>query len=314
MGSIASRLCVLVGLGAFGNSIAACAAEAAAPLAQSAPNSQAYAFRIGTILLAGCLSFLGGLVFILCSQKDAKNSNLWYLRFWSRLFSRSALTRRVFLSNPFAPSPATPNLIFLANGFASMGVEIYRFGATAIHEGWLSAVLSHGAMVLVFTLVNTNNFFLALSLKGNGQSYALKPLDRVCIALAGAGIVCLAISGVQAVREGMDAGMPWVWIGLWSSVFVRAIAVFNFANFAENRLKALRNPSTRDSTPALPPTYGFHFFFAGGIIAWLSAPKELLRLLHPTVLLLQTGFVVSYLAWVHRRLAASRTNSASTRI
>jgi hypothetical protein len=70
-------------------------------------NSQAYAFRIGTILLAGFLSFLGGLVFILCSQKDAKNSKLWYLRFWGGIFSRTELTHQVFLSNPFAPSPAT---------------------------------------------------------------------------------------------------------------------------------------------------------------------------------------------------------------
>lgn len=46
-------------------------------------------------------------MFILCSQKDAKNSKLWYLRFWSSIFSRTELTHQVFLSNPFAPSPAT---------------------------------------------------------------------------------------------------------------------------------------------------------------------------------------------------------------
>lgn len=257
---------------------------------------------MGSILLSGTLSYLGGLVFILCSQRDPRSSSLWYLRFWSAVFSRTEFTRRLFLSNPFAPSPVTPNLIFLANGFASMGVEIYRLIDAGLHQGWHHAVLSHGAMVLVFTLVNTNNFFLALSLAGNGQRYSLRPLDRVCIGLAATGILCLAASGIQAVRAGMDAGMTWVWMGLASSIFVRAIAVFNFGCFAEGRLKALRDPLRRQGTPPLPPAYGFHFFFVGAMIAWAGAPKEWLRILHPTVLILQTGFVSCYLTWVHRRL------------
>lgn len=289
----------LATLSTFG---ALAAAGGALSLPASGSGSRVDGLRVVTILLAGGLSFLGGLVFILCSQKDPRTSRLWYLRFWSSVFSRTALTRRLFLSNPFAPSPSTPNLIFLANGFASMGVEFYRLYATAQREGWFQAVLSHGAMVLVFTLVNTNNFFLALSLKGNGQTYVLKPQDRACIGLAALGIACLGVSGIQAAREGLEAGMFWVWIGLGSSVFVRVIALFNFRNFARDRAKALCDPGLRSTTPPLPPAYGFHFFFIGALIAFLGTPMEWLRLLHPTVIVLQTGFVSCYLTWVQRGL------------
>ncbi len=284
----------------------------AAPSEKAPPHpalipSRPSSLRIASILIAGSLSYLGGLVFILCSQADPRTSKLAYLRFWSHLFSRSQWLKKLFLSSPFAPTPAAPNVIFIFNGVASTGIEIYRLIAVSKTFGIWEGILSHGALVWVFTLVNTNNILLALSLHGNGEPYRYSLRDKICIAGAAIGVISLVWSAVLASGYGMQAGMPAVWVSLGSSIFVRSLAVFSFIKNFEQRLRDLLNPQTRAHTRPIPPAYGYHFFLAGAILAWLTSAHDGLNLIHPTFLLAQTALMSCYLEWVTYRWKHAQT-------
>ena len=268
--------------------------------------------RVFLIFLGGACSFSGGLVYIMCSQRDPRHSSMGYLRFWWNVLSRFAWTKRVFLSNPFAPSPQLPNLIFLANGLVAAGFEVFRALSLYHEHGLRTALLAHGPLLLVLSVITVNNTMLALSLYSThlanpgraGLKVELK--DYVCGVAATAGLAALIYATIQRIRHGQDAGDFWAWASLGCSIVVRITAVVAFVYTFLRRYRNLLSPELSANTPGFPPSYGFLLFMMGALIALVNTPMERYALIHPVSLFLQSFIMWGYLEGVTRKYESAR--------